>query len=94
MEKVGFPRTVRDADTKKERVGAEQAESRGIPSVVGRLPLTMDDMEWTPRTQRSPAAPAPGQLLEPFPGPVSADSSNLSSPRTSALTVGRSCSLL
>ena len=43
MEKVGFPRTLREADTKKERIGAEQAESRGrISSVVGRLSLTMD----------------------------------------------------
>lgn len=59
MEKVGFPRTLREADTKKERIGAEQAESRGISSVVGRLSLTMDSCGVDPQDSVLSCCPFP-----------------------------------
>lgn len=61
MERHGFPRTFRGADTKKERMDAEQADKEGSTLWANVCPEKATGTEWVFRTRCSPGHPLPGR---------------------------------
>lgn len=59
MERRGFPRTFRGAETKKERMDAEQAGKEGSTLWVDIRPEKAAGAEWVFRTKCSPGHLSP-----------------------------------